>query len=141
MKCRASQYQSIQHQSILTGKLIPGERLPSTRTLAESLGISRGTVKLGYEQLLNEGYLETVNGSGTFVCQQISDQSLPAIPLQRGCNGTLITTGLSQYAQNFVTSSLYLGSSRRGEFLLGYANLDEKKIDQGIHRLAQVLGE
>ena len=93
-------------QAILTGKLLPGERLPSTRTLAQSLGISRGTVKLGYEQLLNEGYLETVTGSGTFVCQQISDQSLPVLPSQSHCPGTLMTTGLSKYAQNFVTRSL-----------------------------------
>ena len=93
-------------QAILIGKLIPGERLPSTRTLAQSLGISRGTVKLSYEQLLNEGYLETVAGSGTFVCQQISDQSLPALPLQSRCAGTLIATGLSKYAQNFVARPL-----------------------------------
>ena len=69
-------------QAILTGKLLPGERLPSTRMLAQSLGVSRGTVKLGYEQLLNEGYLETAAGSGTFVCPQISDQSLPVLPSQ-----------------------------------------------------------
>jgi GntR family transcriptional regulator / MocR family aminotransferase len=93
-------------QAILMGKLLPGERLPSTRTLAQSLGISRGTVKLGYEQLLSEGYLETVTGSGTFICQQISDRSLPVLPSQPRCPGTLMTTGLSRYAQNFVTRSL-----------------------------------
>ena len=93
-------------QAILIGKLLPGERLPSTRTLAQSLGVSRGTVKLSYEQLLSEGYLETVAGSGTFVCQQISDQSLPVLPSQSPCAGTLSTTGLSKYAQNFVTRPL-----------------------------------
>jgi GntR family transcriptional regulator / MocR family aminotransferase len=93
-------------QAILTGTLLPGERLPSTRTLAQSLGISRGTVKLGYEQLLSEGYLETATGSGTFVCQQISNPSLPVLPSQPRCPGTLMTRGLSQYAQNFVTRPL-----------------------------------
>jgi GntR family transcriptional regulator / MocR family aminotransferase len=44
-------YEGVQ-QAILTGKLRPGEKLPSTRVLAHLLGISRGTVKLGYEQLL-----------------------------------------------------------------------------------------
>jgi GntR family transcriptional regulator / MocR family aminotransferase len=92
-------------QAILTGKLLPRERLPSTRMLAQSLGISRGTVKLGYEQLLNEGYLETAPGSGTFVCQQISDRSMSVLPSQPRCPETLMTTGLSQYAQNFVTRS------------------------------------
>jgi len=33
----------------------------------------------------------------------------------------------------------YLGSSRRGQFLFGYANLEEEKIDQGVRRLAQIL--
>lgn len=93
-------------QAILTGKLCPGEKLPSTRTLAQSLGVSRGTVKLGYEQLLNEGYLESALGSGTFVCHQISDQSLPTLPSQSSCPGNLKTVGLSQYAQNFATRSL-----------------------------------
>lgn len=92
-------------QAILTGKLLPGERLPSTRTLAQSLGISRGTVKLGYEQLLSEGYLETEIGSGTFVCQHISDLSMPVLPSHPPLSGTLPTAGLSQYAQNFVTQS------------------------------------
>jgi GntR family transcriptional regulator / MocR family aminotransferase len=102
-------------QAILTGKLLSGERLPSTRALAQSLGISRGTVKLGYEQLLNEGYLETVNGSGTFVCQQISDQSLLVLPSQSRCPGTVITPGLSQYAQNFVNRSLPKHSAPKHE--------------------------
>ena len=101
-------------QAILTGKLLPGERLPSTRALAQTFGISRGTVKLGYEQLLNEGYLETVSGSGTFVCPQLAEQSLPALPSQSQCPGTLMSTGLSQYAQTLMTRST---SPRQGHTL------------------------
>lgn len=44
-----------------------GERLPSTRRLAELLGVSRGTVVDVYEQLLAEGYVESAVGSGTRV--------------------------------------------------------------------------
>lgn len=44
-----------------------GERLPSTRRLAELLGVSRGTVVDVYEQLLAEGYVESEVGSGTRV--------------------------------------------------------------------------
>jgi GntR family transcriptional regulator/MocR family aminotransferase len=44
-----------------------GERLPSTRRLAELLGVSRGTVVEVYEQLLAEGYVESAVGSGTRV--------------------------------------------------------------------------
>ncbi len=65
-------------RSILSGRLVPGQRLPSTRALARSLGISRATVTLSYEQLLSEGYLEAVTGSGTFVCTQLPDDLLSA---------------------------------------------------------------
>ncbi|HZS44528.1 MAG TPA: PLP-dependent aminotransferase family protein [Blastocatellia bacterium] len=60
-------------KAILTGRLITGERLPSTREMAQILGVSRSTVSHGYEQLLSEGYLETAIGSGTFVCRQLPD--------------------------------------------------------------------
>jgi GntR family transcriptional regulator / MocR family aminotransferase len=63
---------------ILAGKLQSGRRLPSTRGMAKSLGISRATVTQSYEQLLSEGYLQTVIGSGTFVCSQLPDDLLAA---------------------------------------------------------------
>jgi len=67
---------------ILSGRLVPGQRLPSTRALARSLSISRATVTQSYEQLLSEGYLQTVTGSGTFVCAQLPDDLLRAsIPI------------------------------------------------------------
>ncbi len=99
-------------QAILTGRLFPGEKIPSTRVLAQSLGIARGTVKLGYEQLLNEGYLETATGSGTFVCQQISDRTLPILPAWPRCLETSITAGLSKYAQNFKQQLLLSNPSK-----------------------------
>ena len=48
-------------------RLGAGERLPSTRRMAELLGVSRGTVVDVYEQLLAEGYVESAVGSGTRV--------------------------------------------------------------------------
>lgn len=63
--------------AILEGRLAPGERMPSTRSLSESLGVSRTTVTLGYEQLLSEGYLETAVGSGTYVSRRLPGDLLP----------------------------------------------------------------
>jgi GntR family transcriptional regulator/MocR family aminotransferase len=48
-------------------RLGAGERLPSSRQLADLLGVSRGTVVDAYEQLLAEGYVESAVGSGTRV--------------------------------------------------------------------------
>lgn len=65
-------------RSILSGRLSPGQRIPSTRTLSLSLGISRATVTMGYEYLLSEGYLQAATGSGTYVCRQLPDELLRA---------------------------------------------------------------
>jgi len=46
----------------LVWKLPAGERLPSTRDLAEQLGISRTVVVLAYDHLLAEGFVEDVEG-------------------------------------------------------------------------------
>jgi len=53
--------------AIRSGRLSAGERLPSSRTLARELGISRGLALECYEQLQAEGYLITRLGSATRV--------------------------------------------------------------------------
>jgi GntR family transcriptional regulator / MocR family aminotransferase len=47
--------------------LAPGDALPSTRTLATHLGVSRGTVVVAYDQLLAEGYVSAAAGRSTIV--------------------------------------------------------------------------
>ena len=59
-------------QAILTGALNAGERLPSTRDLAEQLGISRTVVLQAYEQLLAEGFITGRCGSGTYVSERLA---------------------------------------------------------------------
>lgn len=53
--------------AILAGAFRSGEKLPSTRDLAEELGVSRTVVLLAYDQLLAEGFAEGRPGSGTYV--------------------------------------------------------------------------
>src|SRR6201996_7545036 len=55
--------------AILDGRLKPGLRLPSTRILAESWGVSRNTVMGAYDLLLSEGYLYARHGAGTYVAE------------------------------------------------------------------------
>lgn len=47
--------------------ILPNTKLPSTRSLAQSLKVSRTTVINAYEQLLAEGYLRSRAGSGYIV--------------------------------------------------------------------------
>ncbi|BAY87228.1 GntR family transcriptional regulator [Calothrix parasitica NIES-267] len=89
-------------QAILTGKLTPGERIPSTRSLAKSLAVSRFTVTTSYEQLLSEGYLETVTGRGTFICQQIPDDLIYSNLVENRDKTNLSSIKLSKYGDSLV---------------------------------------
>ena len=53
--------------AILEGRLGPEQRLPSTRSFARELGLSRNTVLQAIEQLIAEGYASGRVGSGTYV--------------------------------------------------------------------------
>jgi GntR family transcriptional regulator/MocR family aminotransferase len=57
--------------AILDGRLKAGLRLPASRALARSHGISRNTVVSAYDLLLNEGYLTARPGAGTFVAGEL----------------------------------------------------------------------
>ena len=54
-------------EEIRKGSLAAGTRLPSTRILAEHLKISRSTSQMAYDQLVSEGYIETIPCKGYFV--------------------------------------------------------------------------
>lgn len=64
--------------AILSGELKDGMKIPSTRALADELNVSRNTVLNAYRQLLAEGYLESREGSGTFVAHILPDLLLTA---------------------------------------------------------------
>lgn len=76
-------YQALQ-QAVLQRRLPPGLRLPSTRDMARLLGVSRNTVVNTVEQLVAEGYLETVPKSGTYVARRLPEEMLHvAEPIER----------------------------------------------------------
>ncbi|NGM17699.1 GntR family transcriptional regulator [Xiamenia xianingshaonis] len=63
-------YEQITRQlkdAILTGDLVEGQRLPSIRALANDLRISVITTKRAYADLEAQGFIETVQGKGSFV--------------------------------------------------------------------------
>ena len=55
---------------IISGDLREGEALPSIRKLAQDLQISVITTKRAYEELEKEGFIDTVEGKGSFVAMQ-----------------------------------------------------------------------
>lgn len=55
---------------IVQASLEPGDRLPSERELAETLSISRASVREALRALSFLGIVETRHGGGTFLCEQ-----------------------------------------------------------------------
>lgn len=60
--------------AIRKGDLHGGEMLPSTRALAQALGVARGTVVEAFEQLVAEGFLESRRGASTRVTRTALQQ-------------------------------------------------------------------
>lgn len=62
--------------AILDGRLPSRVRLPSSRTLASEMRVSRNVVVAAYAQLLGEGYIEGRLGSGTYVSATLPDPAI-----------------------------------------------------------------
>ena len=74
---RRNEYAGLQTQirealvsAILDGQLSRDEPIPSTRKMAKSLGVSRNTVVLAYQGLLDDGYLVARERSGYYVAEK-----------------------------------------------------------------------
>jgi GntR family transcriptional regulator/MocR family aminotransferase len=63
-------YRSLR-EGILSGGLAAGSRLPSTRTLADDLSVSRNTAEEAFAQLEAEGFVMRKVGDGTYVAAAI----------------------------------------------------------------------
>lgn len=64
--------------AILDGRLQAGMQLPSSRSLAEQLGVRRNAVVAAYEHLVGDGLLEARHGAGTYVSRYIQAPADPA---------------------------------------------------------------
>ena len=75
-------------EAILGRRLPGGTRLPSSRDVAATLGVARGTVVAVYELLRAEGYIESRTGAGTWVRSVFSPAAARRRPARRGrCPG------------------------------------------------------
>jgi GntR family transcriptional regulator / MocR family aminotransferase len=62
------------------GRLAPGTRLPPYRSLAADLGLARNTVADAYAELVAEGWLTAVQGSGTRVADRVEPLTTTRTP-------------------------------------------------------------
>lgn len=84
-------------EAILGGRLRPRDRLPSTRQLADELGISRTPVFEAFERLRYEGFVEGRPGAGTFVAVR---------PLKAPARGGNPTTDLPLPGDRWLTEAI-----------------------------------
>ncbi|WP_299471854.1 GntR family transcriptional regulator [uncultured Roseibium sp.] len=66
-------------RDIAAGRLIDGERLPPERDMADELGISIGTLRKALADLTEKGLLERVQGSGNYIRQGRTQESIYAM--------------------------------------------------------------
>jgi GntR family transcriptional regulator/MocR family aminotransferase len=113
-------------EAIVEQRLKAGDRLPSTRSLAEELKISRIPVLNAFEQLLAEGYFESRVGSGTFVARSLPDAffaarngAQPAQPTGRPAR-----RAVSRRAEALARRKLPPWFMGRGAFNVGHPPVD-----------------
>lgn len=68
--------------SIADGRLSPLAPLPSSRNLSRMLGVSRTTVSLAYQKLVDDGYLVSRERQGYFVNPEMADDLAPPARVQ-----------------------------------------------------------
>ncbi len=121
---------------ILAGRLTPGSRLPSSRSLAEDLGVSRNTVLSAFDQLTAEGYLEGRQGAGSFVATDLPTEELMdgrfAAPEKTNTPVTLSNRGRD------LTSSIAPGRRGARAFRAGYPDIRLFPFDIWSRLLARV---
>ena len=76
----ATQIYRAVRDAIETGRLDPGAKLPSWRDMAAQLGVSRGTVRVAYQRLIDEQFAAGAGAAGTRVAERPSPSSAPLWP-------------------------------------------------------------
>lgn len=71
-------------EAILGHSILPGDKLPSSRDLAKQLGVSRNTVTIAYQALVDTGYLQPRDRSGFFVSDEAPITRLVDTPGELG---------------------------------------------------------
>lgn len=93
---------------IVAGHFAPGARLPNEAQLAERFQVHRHTLRQAVRQLVHQGHLRVVHGSGTYVRELVLDYAL-----QRR---TRMTENLAQAGERGERELLSHGKRAAGEW-------------------------
>ena len=122
-------------ERILSGDLAAGERLPPELELAQQHRASRGTVRQALSLLVNEGLLERVQGSGTFVRQLplSRDRVLPSSG-QKSI-GVILSESSDELNMSILRGIEQSAKPRGYQLSFAYAEEDKLVLAQDIARL------
>ena len=116
--------------AIVSGRFHANMRLPSTRALAEDLGVSRNTILYAFDQLVAEGYLEGRPGSGTYVTDVLPDDVLWLQAKKAGSGAsTAPERRLSRRGQKMVGIAPFFPPVKPQPFRHGLPALDEFPLE------------
>ncbi|MEL6794737.1 MAG: PLP-dependent aminotransferase family protein, partial [Pseudomonadota bacterium] len=73
-----AQIRSALEDAVAAGRLSPGDPAPSTRRLAAALGVSRNTVSLAFQALVDQGVMEARERSGFYIAADGARVAAPA---------------------------------------------------------------
>lgn len=118
LKSRKSLYEQVvdnMKELIINGILKSEDKLPSVRELSKILTVNPNTIQKSYKELEYQGYIYTVSGLGTFVCQPkevlVDEKKINDIKIR---------------IRNEIKELLYLGLSYDITKNLIYALLEER---------------
>ena len=120
-------------RGILDGRFVAGDRLPSSRELAATLGVSRSTVTHAYEQLIAEGYLQALHGAGTFVCRELPERLLRVQDAAGGRPSAARRVTLSRYAKGLIEDDAVEGA-RPGHICFSQWGPDPQRFPWSLWR-------
>lgn len=128
-----TQIRQLVAEGILAGRFRPGEKLPSSRKLAQHLGVSRITVTLAFTELLADDYIVAHGRSGYFVSENAPEP--PQFPAKATETSTVDWT--RAIGQRFITPDVMTKpadwSKYRYPFIYGQA--DPSLFDSANWRL------
>jgi GntR family transcriptional regulator/MocR family aminotransferase len=119
-------------EALSEGRIEAGARLPSTRALAEELGLARSTVVGVFEQLAAEGYIVGRPGSGYFAAETLAGTAPRLSSTPTG------SRSLSQQGERLRSHSPHWPSLGR-PFELGHAEIDGSLMTTWKRLAARVL--
>ncbi|HEV8637782.1 MAG TPA: PLP-dependent aminotransferase family protein [Chloroflexota bacterium] len=112
--------------AVQDGRLAAGTRLPSSRRLAEDLGVSRGVVTDAYDQLVSEGYLA------------VTPRSAPVVASVAGAQPPAPEPAAPRWRVDFVATTPDVGLFPRRAWVRAVeravARAPDAALDYGDHR-------